>query len=167
MLTHEILREAITLPEAVELSSRLGHTLDRRNLQRYARGGRLVARKSQGTWLTTRSALVELIADLERERRGRPLQTTQTAKPPAYQRTPEIEAMLTEIERLRAELSRRPAPPPAILQALETDAIYHTAHLEGNPLTLHEARQVIDAYRAERATSFDSSSEDTQPRHQG
>jgi hypothetical protein len=69
------------------------------------------------------------------------------------QRTPEIEAMLAEIERLRTELAHRPSPPPAIIQALETDAIYHTAHLEGNPLTLKEARRVIDAYRAERAAS--------------
>lgn len=167
MLTNEILREAITLPEAVELSAQLGHALDRRNLHRYARSGRLAARKSQGTWLTTRSALVELIADLERERRGRPLQTPRAATPLAYDRTPEVEAMLAEIERLRTELTRRPAPPPAILQALETDAIYYTAHLEGNPLTLDEARQVIDTYRAERAASSHPSSGDTQVRHSG
>jgi hypothetical protein len=153
MVTKEILREVITLPEAVELSARLGHALDRRNLQRYARSGRLAARKSQSTWLTTRSALTLLIADLEQERRGRPLQTSRADPYLAYERTPEIEAMLADIEQLRVELARRPLPPPAILQALETDAIYYTAHLEGNPLTLKEARQVIDAYRAERADS--------------
>jgi len=150
MLTKEILHEAITLPEAVELSARLGHALDRRNLQRYARSGRLAARRSGSAWLTTRSALVALLADLERETRGRPLRPTPAT--PTYERTPEIAAMLAEVEQLRVELARRPAPPPAILQALETDAVYYTAHLEGNPLTLDEARRVIDAYRAGRRT---------------
>jgi hypothetical protein len=158
VLADEILREAITLPEAVDLSARLGHALDRRNLERYARGGRLIARKSRGTWLTTRSAMVDLITDLERERRGRPLQRARSAAIPAYQRTAQIETILNEVDQLRTELARRPLPSPAFLQALETDAIYHTAHLEGNPLTLEEARRVIDAYRDERAAgSHDAS----------
>jgi hypothetical protein len=34
---------------------------------------------------------------------------------------------------------------------LETDAVYYSAHIEGNPLTLEEARAVIDAWRSEQS----------------
>ena len=64
MLTQQALVEVVTLPEAVALAERLGYSVDRSNLLRYARSGRLIARKSQGTWLTTRSALKALVVEL-------------------------------------------------------------------------------------------------------
>ncbi len=72
MHTREILEEVITLPEASVLAEKMGYRLDRSNLLRYARSGRLLARKSQGTWLTTRAALQALVVELAAETRGRP-----------------------------------------------------------------------------------------------
>ena len=74
MVTTRVLEEVLTLTEAVTVADRLGHPLDRNNLVRYAKEGRLVARKSGGTWLTTRAAVRDLVVSLEAEKRGRPRQ---------------------------------------------------------------------------------------------
>ena len=74
MIAGQALNEVMTLAEAVKLSHLLGHPVDRANLLRYAQEGRLAARKSAGTWLTTRSALRELVISLEAQTRGRPRQ---------------------------------------------------------------------------------------------
>ncbi len=72
MKIQDLLQEVITLPEATEIAREMGYAVDRSNLIRYAQAGRLLARKSQGTWLTTRSALQALILELSEETRGRP-----------------------------------------------------------------------------------------------
>ena len=105
MLTQQALTEVVTLPEAVALAERLGYSLDRSNLLRYARSGRLIARKSQGTWLTTRSALKALVVELALQPRGRP-----RAAEPAWatvEPSPDLVATLAEIDDLKAQVGAR------------------------------------------------------------
>ncbi len=107
MLAHQVLEEVVTLPEASVLAQKMEYPLDRSNLLRYARAGRLVARKSQGTWLTTRAALQALIVELAAESRGRPRAATPDwAK---VEITPDLTATLTEIEKLREQIASQPS----------------------------------------------------------
>jgi hypothetical protein len=151
MLTRQILEEVITLPEAALLAEKMGYTLDRSNLLRYARSGRLVARKSQGAWLTTRAALQALIVELAAEARGRPRPIS-----PAWAEvevTPDLAASLAEIDVLRAEVagqSRSPAERERVRRELIVEAIYHTNRIEGNPLSLPEVRAVVEAFWAKQ-----------------
>jgi len=151
MATAEILGEVLTLSEAAAVADYFGHPIDRNNLVRYAKEGRLQSRKSGGTWLTTRSAVRELILSLEAETRGRPrklrLSPGRTIR---YTRQPELLAALADIQRLRAELREIKLPPEKerqLWEDLTTVAVYHTTHLEGNELTFEEAKAVIDAHR--------------------
>jgi ribosomal protein L17 len=129
----------------------MGYKLDRSNLLRYARSGRLVARKSQGAWLTTRAALQALIVELAAEARGRPRQSA-----PAWAEveiTPHLAASLAEIDALRAELARvrrSQAEREQLRRELIVEAIYHTNRIEGNPLSLSEVRRVVEAFWAEQ-----------------
>lgn len=150
MLTDQMLTEVVTIGEAIELAKRLGHPLDRANLMRYAQKGRLTARKSKGTWLTTRSAVRDLVVSLEAESRGRPrpVQVRQLAI--KYTRTPALVASLKRIQETRETLRTRALSPERETQLwdeLTTQAVYHTNHLEGNPLTFEEARAVIEAHK--------------------
>jgi hypothetical protein len=151
MATTQILEEVLTLAEAVTVADRLGHPLDRNNLVRYAKEGRLAARKSSGTWLTTRAAVRDLIVSLEAEKRGRPRRLRLSpGRTVHYTRTSELVSALADIQRLRAELrhKKRPVEQEAQLwERLTTAAIYHTNHLEGNALTFDEAKAVMDEYR--------------------
>ena len=150
MLTQQALAEVVTLPEAVALAERLGYSLDRSNLLRYARSGRLIARKSQGTWLTTRSALKALVVELALQPRGRP-----RAAEPAWatvEPSPDLVATLAEIDDLKAQVGARArsvADAERLRRELTVEAIYHTNRIEGNPLTLPEVRAVVEAFWAE------------------
>jgi hypothetical protein len=165
MVTTQVLEQVVTLAEAVSVAKQLGHPLDRNNLVRYAKEGRLAARKSGGTWLTTRTSVRDLVVSLEGEKRGRPrklhLSSRRTAR---YTRTPELVAALTDIQRLRTELraATLPAEEEARLwEELTTIAVYHTNHLEGNPLTFEEAKTVMDEYR--QRTQADSANANSTP----
>jgi hypothetical protein len=70
--------------------------------KRYAQSGRLLARKSNGTWLTTRSALQALIVELMTERRGRPREEELAWA--TFEMTPSLVATLAQIDDLRAKL---------------------------------------------------------------
>lgn len=160
MLTNQVLDEVLTVAEAVEVAERLGHPVDRNNLVRYAKEGRLAARKSGGTWLTTRAAVRDLIVSLESETRGRPRKLRLSPKRLVrYTRTPELISTLQDIQRLRTTLRERALPADREAQMwddLTTAAIYHTNRLEGNQLTFDEAKVVIDEYRQrKRASSSD------------
>ena len=150
MLTQQALVEVVTLPEAVALAERLGYSLDRSNLLRYARSGRLIARKSQGTWLTTRSALKALVVELALQPRGRP-----RAAAPVWatvEPSPDLVATLAEIDDLKAQVGARErsvADAERLRRELTVEAIYHTNRIEGNPLTLPEVRAVVEAFWAE------------------
>ena len=151
MLARQILEEVITLPEASTLAGEMGYAMDRSNLLRYARSGRLLARKSQGTWLTTRAALQALIIEVAAEARGRP----RVGEPgwATVQITPELAATLAEIDDLRAQLAAQRlsvAQRQQLRRELTVEAIYHTNRIEGNPLTLPEVRAVVEAYWAEQ-----------------
>lgn len=150
MLTQQALVEVVTLPEAVALAERLGYSLDRSNLLRYARSGRLIARKSQGTWLTTRSALKALVVELALQPRGRP----RAAEPvwATVEPSPDLVATLAEIDDLKAQVGARErsvADAERLRRELTVEAIYHTNRIEGNPLTLPEVRAVVEAFWAE------------------
>jgi len=150
MLDAQMLSEVVTLGEAVELARRLGHPLDRANLTRYAQSGRLAARKSKGTWLTTRSAVRDLVVSLEADARGRPRPVKIRRLAIAYRRTPELAASLKRIQEAREALRARklsPAREARLWDELTTEAIYHTNRLEGNALTFEEAKAVIEAQR--------------------
>ncbi|HLE62728.1 MAG TPA: hypothetical protein VI750_06310 [Pyrinomonadaceae bacterium] len=151
MLTTQVLDEVLTVAEAVEVAERMGHPVDRNNLVHYAKDGRLVARKSGGTWLTTRSAVRDLIVSLETETRGRPRKLRLSPKRIVrYTRTPELVSALQDIQRLRATLRDQALPAEREAQLwddLTTAAVYHTNHLEGNQLTFDEAKVVIEEYR--------------------
>lgn len=152
MHTREILEEVITLPEASVLAEKMGYTLDRSNLLRYARSGRLLARKSQGTWLTTRAALQALVVELASETRGRP----RSARPlwAEAKITPDVAAALAEIDALRAEVAgqtRSPAEREWLRRELIVEAIYHTNRIEGNLLSLPEVRAIVEALWAEES----------------
>ena len=151
MVTTQVLEEVLTLTEAVTVAERLGHPLDRNNLVRYAKEGRLVARKSGGTWLTTRAAVRDLVVSLEAEKRGRPRQLRLApGRIVRYTRTPELVSTLADIQHLRTALreEKLSAEQEARLwEELSTAAIYHTSHLEGNTLTFDEAKAVIDEHR--------------------
>ena len=151
MVTTQVLEEVLTLTEAVTVADRLGHPLDRNNLVRYAKEGRLVARKSGGTWLTTRAAVRDLVVSLEAEKRGRPRQLRLApGRIVRYTRTPELVSTLTDIQNLRTALREVKLPSEReaqLWEELSTAAIYHTTHLEGNALTFDEAKAVIDKHR--------------------
>ncbi len=160
MLTEQVLDEVLTVSEAVEVAQRLGHPVERNNLVRYAKEGRLAARKSGGTWLTTRSAVRDLVVSLEAQSRGRPRKLRLSPQRVVrYTRTPELVSILQEIQRLRATLRERALPAERearLWEELTTAAIYHTNHLEGNQLTFEEAKAVIDEHRQrKKATSTD------------
>ncbi len=150
MIATEILEEALTLTEAVTVAEHLGHPMDRNNLTRYAAEGRLLARKSGGTWLTTRSSLRDLIVSLERETRGRPRQVRLGKRVVRFTRTPELVARLGEIQRLRATLRSHKlsvTQEARLWKDLTTTAIYHTNRMEGNALSFEEGAAIIDQYR--------------------
>jgi|GEM_PF-1368309 len=151
MVSTQILDEVMTLAEAATVAERLGHPVDRNNLVRYAKDGRLVSRKSGGTWLTTRAAVRDLVVSLEAETRGRPRRLhLAPGRVVQYARTPELVSALADIQRLRTTLrdQRLPAEREADLwEALTTAAIYHTNHLEGNALTFDEAQAIISEHR--------------------
>jgi hypothetical protein len=158
MLACQILEEVITLPEGSVLAGKMGYALDRSNLLRYARSGRLVARKSQGAWLTTRSALQALIVELAAEARGRPRPALSAgAETPAWatvEIAPDVAASLAEIDALRSELAGQPHSPAErerLRRELTVEAIYHTNRIEGNLLSLPEVRTVIEAFWAEES----------------
>ncbi len=163
MIVPQVLDEVLTLAEAVTIADRLGHPIDRANLIRYAQTGRLQARKSGGTWLTTRTALRDLVVSLEAEARGRPRHVRLSGQRAVrYTRTPELVSTLKDIQQLRAALRERPLPAEQearLWAELTTAAVYHTNHLEGNLLTFEEAQEVIDAHRQHRkaANTHDAS----------
>ena len=162
MVTDRVLEEVLTLAEAVIVAERLGHPLDRNNLVRYAKEGRLVARKSGGTWLTTRAAVRDLVVSLEAEKRGRPRKLhLAPGRVVRYSRTPELVSTLSDIQRLRGELRERKLSAEReaqLWEELSTAAIYHTNRLEGNTLTFEEAQGVIDEYRQrKKGASADAS----------
>jgi hypothetical protein len=159
MLARQILEEVITLPEGSVLAGKMGYTLDRGNLLRYARSGRLVARKSQGAWLTTRAALQALIVELAAEARGRPRVAAvlgAAGETPAWatvEIAPDVAASLSEIDTLCNELAGQPHSPAErerLRRELTVEAIYHTNRIEGNPLSLPEVRAVVEAFWADR-----------------
>ena len=154
MIAGQVLNEVMTLAEAVQFARLLGHPVDRANLLRYAQEGRLTARKSAGTWLTTRSALRDLVVSLETQPRGRPRQVRLgEGRSIGYSLTPELAAALQEIEQLQTALRDQtiePAQEQQLLDELNARAVYHTNHLEGNELTYEEAKAVIEAYRQEQ-----------------
>lgn len=153
MIVGQVLNEVMTLAEAVKLSRQLGHPVDRANLLRYAQEGRLTARKSAGTWLTTRSALRELVISLEAQTRGRPRQVhLGEGRSVNFSLTPELATTLQEIEQLQTALRSQALEPEQeqqLLDELNERAVYHTNHLEGNELTYEEAQAVIREYRQE------------------
>lgn len=154
MVVQDILEEVITLPEAAVIADQLGYPLNRSNLLRYAQSGRLVARKSGGTWLTTRSALQALILELATEPRGRP-----RAETPAwvtFEMTPEMAGTLDKIDELRTQgsaLERSPAEQEQLRRELTIEAIYHTNRIEGNQLSLPEVRAIVDAFWAKHEST--------------
>jgi hypothetical protein len=154
MVTPQVLEEVLTISEAVGVAKRLGHPLARNNLVRYAQEGRLAARKSGGTWLTTRASLRDLVVSLEVETRGRPRKLRLSPKRVVhYTRTPELVSTLAEIQQLRADLRKQALPSEQeaqLWEELTTAAVYHTTHLEGNELTFAEAQTIIDEYRQTR-----------------
>ncbi len=156
MLVTEVLQEVVTLPEAVMFSHELGYELDRSNLRRYAKSGRLLARKSHGTWLTTRSAIQALILDIATEVRGRPrLDAPDWA---IVSTTPEIERTLAQIDELQSQINqiqRSEAEYEQFRQTLIVEAIYHTNRIEGNRLSLPEVRAVVEAFWAEQDEPFE------------
>ena len=163
MQTQNALQEVVTLPEASKLTATMGYGLDRSNLLRYARAGRLMARKSGGTWLTTRSAVQALILELAGETRGRPrtLLTPWTE----VSMSPELTETLAEIDHLRAELAqqiRTPAEEEHLRRELTVEAIYHSNRIEGNQLSLPEVRAVVEAFWAE-GDNHGAISHDEQP----
>ncbi|MBN1888953.1 MAG: hypothetical protein JW850_13245 [Thermoflexales bacterium] len=156
MLVSQMLNEVVTLAEAVDLAERLGHPLDRANLMRYAQAGRLTARKSKGTWLTTRGAVCDLVVALDAESRGRPRHVKIDRLAVTYNRTPELLASLKRIQEARQALRGRALPPAReaeLWDQLTTEAIYHTHRLEGNSLTFEEAQAVIEAQKTAPARS--------------
>lgn len=154
MIVQDILAEVITLPEAVDVASELGYKLDRSNLLRYAQSGRLAARKSKGTWLTTRAAIQELIVELATREWGRPRPATPTWA--TFEMTPALEQVLDEIDTLREQIA---ASTPSTQEQdrrrreLTIEAIYHTNRIEGNTLSLAEVRAIVEAVWAEEVTS--------------
>ena len=93
----------------------------------------------------------DLILSLEIEVRGRPRQIRiGQQRLVSYSRTPELVAALNEIQRLREDIRIKnlsPEKEKRLWDELTTRAVYHTNHLEGNPLTFEEAKAVIDEYQ--------------------
>ena len=146
MIVNDILSEVVTLPEAVDVAARMGYKLHRTNLLRNAQSGRLAARKSMGTWLTTRAAVQELVIELATEERGRPRSAIPTWADVKI--TPELTSVLTEIDLLRQQIAatpRQPAEEARLRRELTIEAIYHTNHLAGNSLSLPEVRAIVEA----------------------
>jgi hypothetical protein len=151
MLVREVLEEVITLPEAAELSEEMGYALDRANLVRYAQDGRLMARKSRGTWLTTRSALQALILEFSRKQRGRP--RPQSPNWAEVELTPSLLSTLDAIDERVTALNatvRSPEEQAQLHRELTVEAIYHTNRIEGNALSLPEVRALVEAFWAEQ-----------------
>jgi len=70
-----------------------------------------------------------------------------------YTRTSALVVSLKRIQATRATLRTRVLSPEREAQLwdeLTMQAVYHTNHLEGNPLTFEEARAVIEAHRKTR-----------------
>jgi predicted nucleotidyltransferase len=150
----EILEEVITLPEAATIAAQMGYSLDRSNLLRYARSGRLAARKSEGTWLTTRSALQALILELAAQPRGRPRAEAPTWA--TFKMTPELVATLDQIDELRAQvngLEQSPADEERLRRELTIEVIYHTNRIAGNRLSLPEVRAIVGAFWEKRKST--------------
>jgi hypothetical protein len=163
MQTQNALQEVVTLPEASRLAATLGYGLDRSNLLRYARDGRLVARKSAGTWLTTRSAVQALIVELASETRGRPRPLLKTWT--EVEMSPELAETLAEVDHLRSELAQQAhsqVEEEHLRRELTVEAIYHTNRIEGNQLSLPEVRAIVEAFWAE-ANSHGETTHDAQP----
>jgi hypothetical protein len=163
MQTQNALQEVVTLPEASRLAATLGYGLDRSNLLRYARDGRLVARKSAGTWLTTRSAVQALIVELASETRGRP--RSQSTPWTEVVMSPELAETLAEVDHLRSELAQQAhsqAEVEHLRRELTVEAIYHTNRIEGNQLSLPEVRAIVEAFWAE-ANGHGETTHDAQP----
>lgn len=149
MVVQDILEEVITLPEAAVIADQMGYPLDRSNLLRYAQSGRLVARKSEGTWLTTRSALQALILDLVAEPRGRPREEAPAWA--TFEMTPELVTTLNTIDELRTQVNaliRSSDEKERLRRELTIEAIYHTNRIEGNRLSLPEVRAIVEAFWA-------------------
>ncbi len=150
MIISQILEEVVTLPEAATIASQMGYSLDRSNLLRYAQSGRLVARKSQGAWLTPRSALQALIVELALASRGRPRQS-----PPIWaqvETTADLGATLAAIDDLRGQLGAQHRSEAECIQMrreLTVEAIYRTNRIEGNQLSLREVRDIVESVWAE------------------
>jgi len=140
MLTNDVLQEVLTLNEAAQLSAGLGWALDQDNLSRYARSGQIAARKSDSAWLTTRTALAQLLASLKTERQGR-----LHIRFNSDSLTPEICAMLKEINQTRAHLETRitPEQKKRLWDEMLPEAIYHTNRIEGNRLSLEQVRAIL------------------------
>lgn len=156
MIATEILEEALTLTEAVKVAEWLGHPLDRNNLTRYATEGRLLARKSGSTWLTTRSALRDLIVSLESETRGRPRQVRIGKRIARYTRTPELVERLGQIQHLRTTLRARrlsSSQEARLWKDLSASAIYYSNRMEGNALSFEQAATIIAQYRQTQAST--------------
>lgn len=150
MTAHEALQEVVTLPEAVAFADTLGYVLDRSNLLRYAQTGRLTARKSAGTWLTTRSAVQALIVDLVQEPRGRPRPSSGQWQEVVI--TPELEQVLLQIDQLQETLAVQPKSreeEDTVRRGLIVEAIYHTNRIEGNQLSLAEVRGLVESIHGE------------------
>ena len=93
---------------------------------------------------------IHLVVELEAESRGRPRPVKIKKLGVVYNRTPELAASLKRIQETRAALRNQkllPAREAQLWDELATRAIYHTNHLEGNPLTFEEARAVIEEQR--------------------
>lgn len=163
MQTQNALQEVVTLPEASKFAATMGYGLDRSNLLRYARAGRLLARKSGGAWLTTRSAVQALILELAGETRGRPRSIlTPWAE---VSMSPELSEALVEIDYLRDELSqkaRSPAEEEHQRRELTVEAIYQSNRIEGNQLSLSEVRAIVEALWNE-AEGRGGANDDEQP----
>ena len=154
MMIPHILEEVVTLPEAATIASQMGYALDRSNLLRYAHSGRLIARKSEGAWLTTRSALRALIAELALAPRGRPRQESPTWA--QVETTTNLGATLAAIDDLRVQLAaqkRTEAERIQLRRELTVEAIYRTNRIEGNQLSLHEVRAIVESLWAESNSS--------------
>jgi hypothetical protein len=152
MQTFNVLQEVVTLPEASKLAATMGYGLDRSNLLRYARAGRLTARKSGGTWLTTRSAAQALILELAGETRGRPRALLMPWAEVSM--SPELAEALAEIDYLRGQLAqqtRSPAEEEHLRRELTVEAIYHSNRIEGSQLSLPEVRVIVEAFWAEKS----------------
>jgi len=146
----EILDQVITLAEAVMLADQLGHPLDRNNLARYATQGRLAARKSAGTWLTTRSSVRELIIALETQKRGRPHKPHLPKRAIRRLHTSGLLAALISIQRVRTRLRDMTLSDQEEARLWGELATLFRAHADCLPSVppFEEAQAVIERYNS-------------------